>query len=223
MKCPDSVRETPWDKKVFGLETFEILTLDEAACVFLKSTPGHFTIKVDPLSDCRLLVQCGFYYCDTLIEPFATQEMLMFRETQCAETCQVSMEELTPICLGAFNYGRFHRDRNCEREAADRRYLQWLTQMHSDGDVFGLTWEGHLAAFFACKGNRILLHAMADSFRGKGLAKYLWSAGCRELFTHGHNELSSSISAANLAVLNLYSSLGFKFRNAVDVYHRLTK
>jgi ribosomal protein S18 acetylase RimI-like enzyme len=64
---------------------------------------------------------------------------------------------------------------------------------------------------------------MADSFRGKGLAKYLWSTGCRELFKRGHKELSSSISAANLAVLNLYSSLGFRFRNAVDVYHRLTK
>jgi GNAT superfamily N-acetyltransferase len=222
MKCPDNVRETPWDKKVFGLDTFEVLTFDEAAYAFMKATPGHFTAKVDPLADCRPLVECGFYYCDTLIEPFANVGMILFHDNEHAGTCETSMEELEPICLGNFRFGRFHRDRNLDRDSADRRYLQWLAQMHDDGGVFGLTWEGDLAAFFACSKNRILLHAVAVPFQGKGLAKYLWSAGFRKLITHGHNELSSSISAANLTVLNLYSSLGFRFRNAVDVYHSRT-
>lgn len=222
MKCPDSIIETPWDKKVFGLNTFEVLTFDEAACDFVKVTPGHFTVKVDPLSDCRPLVECGFYYCDTLIEPFASRGMTTFHMDQRAEICKTNMEELTPVCLGSFEFGRFHRDRNLDRGSADRRYLQWLTQMYNDGEVFGLAWEGQLAAFFACNEHRILLHAVAEPFRGKGLAKSLWSVGCSELFNRGYDELLSSISSANLAVLNLYSSMGFRFKNAVDVYHRLT-
>ncbi|MBE0574962.1 MAG: GNAT family N-acetyltransferase [Desulfuromonadales bacterium] len=222
MILPASVRETPWDKNVFGLNTFEILTFDSPARDFVKTTPGHFTTKVDPLSDCRPLVQGGFYYCDTLIEPYATKDMATLYEDQRAGICDVNMEELTPICLGAFEHGRFHRDRNLDRSAADRRYLQWLAQMHSEGGVFGLTWEGVLAAFFACSESRILLHAVAEPYRGKGLAKFLWSAAILELFKHGYDELSSSISTANLAVLNLYSSLGFRFRNAIDVYHMLT-
>jgi hypothetical protein len=31
----------------------------------------------------------------------------------------------------------------------------------------------------------------------------------------------SSISFVNIAVINLYSSLGFRFRKPVDIYHRV--
>lgn len=221
MRRPDSVRETPWDKKVFGLDTFDVLVFDEDACAFVQAMAGHFTIKVDPLADCRPLLESGFYYCDTLIEPFVTTDTINYHDDRRAGICKASMEELAPICLHAFDHGRFHRDPHLDRDAADFRYIQWLTQMHNEDGVLGLTWEGRLAAFFACRENRILLHAVADAFRGKGLAKYLWSAGLRELFSR-YEELSSSISAANLAALNLYASLGFRFRTAVDVYHRLT-
>lgn len=223
MKCPVTVRETPWDKKVFGMDTFEILTFDESARDFVLTTAGHFTAKVNPLADQRTLVECGFYYCDTLIEPFAREEMVKFYHDQRAGICDVDISQVSPMCLEAFEHGRFHRDPNLGQSVADKRYLQWLTQMYDSGEVFGLTWEGRLAAFFACSENRIPLHAVDAQFRGKGLAKYLWSAAIQKLFDHGYDELSSSVSAANLAVLNLYSSLGFRFRNAVDVYHRITQ
>jgi ribosomal protein S18 acetylase RimI-like enzyme len=66
----------------------------------------------------------------------------------------------------------------------------------------------------------MVLHAVAREFRGRGLAKYLWSAACHHFFdVFGFEVLESSISAANLPVLNLYTSLGFRFRNCCDVYH----
>jgi ribosomal protein S18 acetylase RimI-like enzyme len=46
---------------------------------------------------------------------------------------------------------------------------------------------------------------------------------CAELARQGAPELTSSISATNLAALNLYVSLGFRFRNPVDVYHRVIR
>ena len=57
--------------------------------------------------------------------------------------------------------------------------------------------------------------------RGRGLARHLWSAVCTDLARRGERELTSSISATNLPALNLYVSLGFRFRNALDVYHRV--
>ena len=77
-------------------------------------------------------------------------------------------------------------------------------------------------ALVAVAGNRLVLHAMAPAFRGRGLAKYLWTALVDTLFAHGHDEVSSSISAANIAAANLYQSLGFRWRHPVDVYHRWT-
>ncbi|MEX0267936.1 GNAT family N-acetyltransferase [Leptolyngbyaceae cyanobacterium UHCC 1019] len=76
-----------------------------------------------------------------------------------------------------------------------------------------------LAGFWGYSENKIVLHALGSDYRGRGLAKYFWSAACRELFRQGHSELVSSISFSNTPALNLYISLGFRFRNSYDLYH----
>jgi len=220
MKLPGSVRETPWDRRAFGFDTYEVITLDSVAEAFVNCTPGHFTIKVDPLADTRKVNECGFYYCDTLLVPFATRETYCARKEARAAISEVTLGQLIPMCRGVFRHGRYHRDPNITTELADRRYVQWVSEMHARGDVFGLTWEGRLAAFFGCSKGHVQLHAVADDFRGKGIAKHLWSVGIEELFGRGHAEVTSSVSAANLAVVNLYASLGFRFRDATDSYHK---
>lgn len=66
-----------------------------------------------------------------------------------------------------------------------------------------------------------MLHALSENYREKGLSKYLWTAACKELFSMGHPEIITSISVSNVSVLNLYISLGFSFRNPLDIYHLL--
>ena len=66
---------------------------------------------------------------------------------------------------------------------------------------------------------KLALHAVAESHRGRGLARHLWTALCETLFAAGTQQVSSSISVANLAAVNLYAALGFKFRKPKDVYH----
>jgi len=84
-------------------------------------------------------------------------------------------------------------------------------------------YRDELAGFFGYSINKIVLHALSENYRGRGLAKCLWSAACKELFDLGHGEIVSSISVSNVAVLNLYASLGFRFRNPLDVYHLFNK
>lgn len=216
------LRETPWDKLALGLETVEILTVSKEVLAAAARRPGHYTVKVDPLSDKRLLHEHCFYYCDTLLEPYADRKRFIdFPHVGVGLRRDVTIEALIEISHGAFAHGRFHRDFNVDRALADLRYDNWLRQLHSAGTVFGLAFEGDLAAFFGYTGNRIVLHAVAPEFQGQGLAKFLWSRGCRELFDACETELTSSVSAANTAVVNLYASLGFRFRHPVDVYHRL--
>jgi ribosomal protein S18 acetylase RimI-like enzyme len=125
------------------------------------------------------------------------------------------------ICRGAFRHDRFHRDFSVERARADLRYENWLKTLHGSGKVYGLTWENEVAGFIAHEGGKLVLHALGEQHRGRGLARYLWSAVCVDLARRGEEELTSSISATNLPALNLYVSLGFRFRNAVDIYHRV--
>ena len=66
-----------------------------------------------------------------------------------------------------------------------------------------------------------MLHAVAPECRGQGLAKHWWHQAASALLASGQPEVRSSISAANLAVLNLYASLGFSFDHPQDIYHRI--
>ncbi len=224
MPTANLLKPTPWDAAVFGCDTFELAEYSEAALKLATVTPGHHTVRVDPLTNKQLLHHYGFYYCDTLLEPFCgLDDFILHDHPKTGIDPHPALDVLAPICHGAFSHGRFHRDFNLNRDAADRRYDQWLSQLHEKGQVFGLLFENDLAGFIAYEENRLLLHAIVESCRGRGIAKHLWSAACRELFSRGHSELSSSISATNLAAVNLYTSLGFRLRNPLDIYHRLQK
>ena len=215
------IRKTPWDSLVYGIDTYDIKSYSREVLQYVESIPGHFTIKVDPLASKKLLHEFGYYYCDTLVEPYCSQgNFHVYSHDKVKISTEIPINELVVICDRAFEHGRFHRDFNLDIRNSDRRYNNWLKQLYKDQTVFALLFDNKVAGFFACVGSKIVLHALSDSFKGKGLAKYLWSAACVRLFTSGYAELSSSVSTSNLAVVNLYVSLGFKFRSPCDIYHK---
>jgi hypothetical protein len=214
------IKPTPWDSSVFSIPTWEITEYSEVALNESVKVLGHHTIKVDPLSDKKMLHDFGFYYCDTLIEPYCRSAKLKIFKHQKATIAKISnFESILPVCHGAFDYGRFNRDFNLNKADACSRYDKWLLQLLNSHEVYGLLWEENLAGFIACSENNLILHALDKSYRGKRLSKYWWSEICINIFEIGHQEVISSISAANLAVVNLYASLGFSFRKSKDVYH----
>ena len=223
MHAAGLIEATPWDARALGGETFEVKRVTPEAMALVAARPGHYTAKVDPLACKRLLHESGFYYCDTLLEPeCARGDLVVHERPGIAVSASVPLDRLLGLCHGAFAHDRFHRDFNVAPAAADARYDNWLAQMHAAGQVYGVSVDGELAAFIALVGERMVLHAMAPGQQGRGLAKYVWSAACRHFFEERRlARLESSISAANLAAVNLYASLGFRFRAALDVYHRL--
>ncbi len=215
------IRRTPWDCAVLGGEAFELVNAGPEAMAQMKA-PGHYTVRVDPLASKKDLHLNGFYYCDTLAEPHCLPASLQASTHPSAGfDPNLPVEPLIAMCQDAFRHGRFHRDFNVDDRLADRRYENWLANLYAAGKVYGLTWEGSTAGFIAHEGGKLVLHALGKTHRGRGIAKYLWSAVCVELVNKGAAELSSSISVANTAALNLYASLGFRFRRPVDVYHRV--
>lgn len=216
------IKATPWDALVFGTPTWELLEYSAAALEQAMQTMGHYTCKVDPLADKRLLHENGFYYCDTLIEPHCnTTRLREVLHPDATVSKELDKVQVLAICHGAFNHGRFHRDFNLNKAASDLRYDNWLKQLIEAQQVYGLYWQGALAGFIGHDGNNLVLHAVAKKYRGKGISKYWWSEICARLLASGHDEVKSSVSASNLAVLNLYTSIGFSFRSPLDVYHRV--
>ncbi|HET7578691.1 MAG TPA: GNAT family N-acetyltransferase [Bacillales bacterium] len=218
----ENIQYTPWDARIFGIGTYELLDTSEETLNEARDIPGHLTVKVDPLQSKQLLHQYGFYYCDTLLKPSCSKETFRpFYDERISMSRDTGLNDLLSISDGVYRHGRFHRDFHLDKSVADQRYNQWLSQLYDKGHAWGLLYDGKLAGFMACENGRILLQALHTNFQGRGLGKYFWSTGCRTLFSAGFDEISTSISACNLAVLNIVTSLGFKIRGAVDVYHKL--
>ncbi|MBU6346132.1 MAG: GNAT family N-acetyltransferase [Cyanobacteria bacterium REEB494] len=234
MEISDNISEniiaTPWDSRALGINTFEIIytsdfqlrnTLEK---VVAQKRPGHYTVKINPFFSKKLLHDFGFYYCDTLLEPYCGFKNLIFHKKDGIEVESASVDDfqkISSIIYDNFKHDRFHRDFNIDQNIGDLRYNLWLKDLCSSNQVFSLKFFGDLAGFWAYSNNKILLHALNKEYQGQGLSKYFWSLSCQELFENGYQELTSSISASNVRVLNLYSSLGFNFRNPLDVYHFL--
>ena len=218
------IKPTPWDTAALGMPAWELAEYSEEALRQAAQTTGHHTIRVDSLADNRLLHEYGFYYCDTLIEPYCNAARLRaVQHPEATISKVVDAEQALAICHGAFAHDRFHRDFNVPKAAADLRYDNWLKQLLEAQQVYGMYWQGVLAGFVGYSGNALVLHALSSQYSGRGLAKYWWSAVCTELLNAGCAEVKSSISAANMPVLNLYASLGFSFGNPVCIYHRLVQ
>jgi hypothetical protein len=222
----ENIIPTHWDSTVFGFNTFEIIYTSDInfkeliSRILQQHQKGHYTVKIDPLKSKKTLHEFGFYYCDTLIEPFCTFDNLIRYQTEGISLSKsVDLDHLIETVHGAFNHGRFHRDFNLNRHLADIRYDLWLRELYQSDQVFVLMFFDRVAGFWGYCDHKILLHALSEEYRGKRLSKYFWSIACQKLFEKGYPELTSSISASNLPVLNLYSSLGFRFRKPVDVYH----
>ena len=225
---------SPWDQAAFGFPAWELTEYSAAALRQADATPGHQSIKVDPLADKAALHAHGFYYADTLLETHATRERLRplkpldgHNMSTAAKIVSIGRDfdadAALAICHGAFAHGRFHRDFALAPALAARRYDNWLRQLIAAGQVYGLFAEGELGGFIGTSGNCLVLHAVAPAMRGRGLAKYWWRQVIMQLFDAGHAEVTSSISAANMAVLNLYATQGFAFKHPQDIYHRIVK
>ncbi|PHV07830.1 GNAT family N-acetyltransferase [Janthinobacterium sp. BJB412] len=221
----------PWDQAAFGLPAWELAEYSAAALALADATPGIQSIKLDPLADKRALQRHGFYYADTLLATTATPAQL--RAPAGAAPAALGLlhcgaagfdrAAALAICHGAFRHGRFQRDHNMDQAGARRRYDNWLEQLIEAGAVHGLYADGQLAGFIGCHGHQLVLHAVAPQWRGRGLAKHWWHLLANALFAAGHGTVESSISASNMAVLNLYASLGFSFGRPQDIYHRIVK
>lgn len=216
------LRKTPWDKRNFNIETYELTSSSKEALAETEELEGHFTLKADPKSDIKPIVEHGFYYVDTLLKPVCTSKQLnLFTNERAHLSTSYSADDIDDIARSVFQNGRFHRDFNIANNLADLRYQNWVRDLRKQELLFALYWDNDLAGFYGYKDNQVLLLGIKEAFRGKGLAKLLASQGCDEQFKIGHDLLKTSISAANAPSLNVFNSLGFRLSGAVDIYHKL--
>jgi ribosomal protein S18 acetylase RimI-like enzyme len=210
----------PWDTKAFEISCYEVSNLELHRLEELKKTTGYFTLRINPLTSATQIHEFGFRYADTLIVPVCNQKAFVAHpHSEVSISKNVNFSEVSNIAANAFLHGRYHRDKSIPLHLAEKRYQNWLSDLYAAGKVAGIDYQGRLAAFIAIEDSKLILHAVNSELRGQGLAKYLWTPVCEDLFKKGFTTVESSISAANLAVVNLYARLGFTMKFAQDIYH----
>ncbi len=133
---------------------------------------------------------------------------------------------LASIAESAFAFGRYHADPLFPRDAAERRFRRWIERALRDpslgtrilvvgpaGDPAGFVHTELTASI-----GDVRLFA-ADPVRA-GLAGPAMLAGAlRDLAERGAERVTAQLSAANVAAMNLYATLRFRFHDPELVYH----
>lgn len=217
----NGLKQTPWDKRTFQIDTYEIVDINEDTLKLTDELEGHFTVKIDPLANHKLLHAYGFYYVDTLIEPRCKKEKLqLFHNNMVHLTTDFNVDNVLDIAANTFEHGRFHRDNMIPNHLANKRYMRWVEDLIEENGIYALIYNEKEVGFYGFKNDRVLLLSIHPDYQGANLAKSFTSMCVKRQFELGYEELKTSISAANVKSLNLFIKLGFTLHKTVDVYHK---
>lgn len=224
----------PWDEPIFGgttavISAIELRDRDAAATAFAGfrdwCAQHHVRLVVCRLSHERL-IESGFLES----QDFRFIE-LNYRPTRVGLGGFVADPELAILPADAadaveisaaagqiFAAGRLQVDPEVGPEIGDRRYSVWAENAfrHPDQQVFKCMMGARIVAFMVVErptptSRFWSLVGLVPGMAGQGLGRRVWQTMLAFHHREGVEEVSTSISSHNVAVLNLYVGLGFRF------------
>lgn len=217
--------------------------LDEA-----KQSLNHFFIQVrlpnskSNLKRVQILERCGFYFVEANLEPqtnlkrnsvlkdFLNDKHKFIPKKYKLEELNVSYldkndpEEINYIkemAENSFSDDRFHVDFNCPEDIANKRFSYWIDDLYIDQNVvfLSLNYLDKPIAFFCHKKQNLILAGFAKKYVNSGLGSFFWLSVLEKIFINGIYQAKTLISVNNTSVLNLYSRIGFSFKNPSVTFH----
>lgn len=235
-----------WDREHFGFPVGRIehlVAADEAAAdralaevqSVLRSHGVRMAsarVSVTDLTAVGALERAGFHFIEHMLTPWRTLQD--WSEQRSGVTRAGSLDDLPAlkeIAQAIFRSDRFHLDRRFARSAADTVYVKWIESWHSHPprgarcrvvDVDGVVLGFFLYRVFEPRGLPgrdvvdLVLGGMAPAAAGRGLGHKMYCdvlddvAPCAQF-------ARVTIATSNVAVVNLYVKLGFRFSSGGEV------
>lgn len=172
------------------------------------------------LAECGFLEQQGFRFIELNYRPFLVglEEFKADRAVDVRQAGPEDLQEISAFASQIFTSGRFHLDPQVGPEIGNRRYGAWAANaFHHPGQrVLKCCMDGRTVAFMVVEqptpeSRFWSLVGLAPGLQGQGLGRRVWRAVIAFHRDEGAKEVSTSISSHNVAVHNLYASLGFRF------------
>lgn len=236
------LHEVPWETKALQRKSFHIdcskvtdefllqqeikENIKENGRIFIQAFISHDNSEIIPS-----LSKLGFYYVETRVTPYllldrseVVKSFLPGKDVDFFITDKFDYKTnntIKKIAKESFTKDRFHFDPLCCNEMVDLRFVNWVDDMLDDPKalIYAITNKNKIAGFLITSESRIILTAIDKNSRGEGLGKTLWLSTLKDMLNKGIKEVETVISTNNIEVLNLCSSLGFKFKNPSFVFH----
>lgn len=237
--------QVPWDSDIFGFPVAQIaemrVLLPAQARADLATFQAWLEQESIQLASCRLahdqlnesmlLEQAGFRFVEMVLHPHLADLQGFpcapqgLRVELAGSTDLPAIEE---IAAQAFGHERFHADPRLDSALADRRYLVWVRNSHGHPSqrLYKIRDGADLIAFFVTEAQPDglcywHLTAISPAFQGRGYGKRVWREMLHFHQREGMARIGTTIAARNTPVLNLYASLGFRFRPPEMTLHWL--
>jgi RimJ/RimL family protein N-acetyltransferase len=236
-------QSVPWDREVFGFAVAEIRDLqvidsqralrdyadfqdwlDVGQVRIVSSRLPH-----DQLRESMFLEANGFRFVEMVLHPTLQnlQSLNIPQDDLLVTLADVSdLSSLQDIAEHAFRHERYHVDPRLDPRLGDLRYGRWVKSSlgHPVQRLLKITDGERLVALFLVESRDDRsaywhLTAVSPTWQGTGYGYRVWQAMLRYHQTQGCESLMTTISARNVAVLNLYAKLGFRFRPPEMTFH----
>lgn len=227
----------PWDEESLGVPVASLSPLETGIAGFatkpilrqMQTWAAENRVQIiaaalpsSRKADIACLQEAGFRYVDTaLTARYDLTNIPLTRAERLSLTPAAahSAQALAAIAGRAFAFGRYHADPRVPKEAADRRYRDWVMRAFQKSDpqiVLRAAHDGATCGFSIVRvdnagAGHITLIALDADFRGRQLGGELIQASLLYLRDKGCGEVFTKISAANLAILNMHAHLGASF------------
>lgn len=234
-------RNTPWDSKVFGYSTNEILEIkwsnEETLNTMLNSFedicsnngvmftnfrvhPNHFQVR-------KALSELGYINVETSLK--VERRMNNFKPENYKigrlkfELIKYSGEfkrDLQAVSFEIFNHGRFFEDPNISKEHANIRNRNWVNDLIKGSKIYLGLINSHVVGFMSFNIINERATLQLGGVKHPIYAYPFWLRVFSEIIDkYNASHVSGMVSASNLRILNLYSFFDFKFSETYLGYH----
>jgi RimJ/RimL family protein N-acetyltransferase len=236
-------QSVPWDRDVFGFPVVQIQDLEVIDSHGATSDYADFRAWLDlgqvrivssrllhdQLRESMFLESNGFRFVETVLHP-TLENLQSLNIPQNGLLVTLAQESDLPfledIAEHAFRHDRYHVDPRLNPKLGDLRYGRWVRTSlgHPIQRLLKITDGERLVALFIVEsrdGATAYWHltAISPTWQGSGYGHRVWQSMLRYHQAEGCKGLMTTISARNVAVLNLYAKLGFRFLPPEMTFH----
>ena len=233
----------PWDtaildRSVAEISRFEVFEPERARVYYARFEEWCNLQNID-LCSCRIghdqlvesvfLQEHGFRFIELNYHPEfrdLQKRHLSDESVEIRKAKEEDKETLAQMAATIFEHGRFHQDVSLGAAIGNERYKTWLINsfVHPAQIVYKCLIDGKIAGFFVVEysdNNQCnwVLIGLAPGVQGRGIGTRVWNAMMCFHQAEGMESIATSISSHNIAILNLYVKLGFRFPKPLVTFH----